>query len=210
MCIYLKRNKTMKSLLKKRQVQILLLIICISMPNLFAQKKQLQWGVVAGLNLSNYNYYYTQFDKETYSPGFRIGGVGQFHFHPKFSVQGELLLSEQSAQYQQGSLEYRVKHNLLYIKAPLSVKYTPFNNGINIFAGPYISYFIGASSYGGDYIETTKDFDFGSVLGIGYDFPFGLFINARWEQSCINTITSPWRKKAAYNTTFAFSCGWFF
>lgn len=170
------------------------------------QQKRLQWGAVTGLNISNYNYYYN----EIIAPGLRAGGIVQFNFHPNLSLQGELLLSAQNLWYKTGADKFCIKHNLLYLKMPVSIKYYPRQKGFNLFAGAYISCFLGANSSNGYFPENTREMDLGTILGLGYDFPFGLFFNVRWEQSCINNFTSPWSKAGGYNTTGAFSCGWLF
>lgn len=171
-----------------------------------AQETIFKWGVTTGINISECNYFYT----EKPVLGFRVGGIIEYQLHPKLSFAGELLFSQQGSQYRLGVNSDEVKVELYYLKAPIMIKYTPFNNGLSFFVGPYIGCLVGINSIGYGFYETSQLFDVGSVLGIGYKFKFGLCVNTRWEQGISKAFYSPEHNRRAFNSVYALACSWYF
>jgi hypothetical protein len=107
----------------------------------------------------------------------------------KFGVQPELLFSKQGSKFTVNSTDY--ESNFDYISIPVMLKlYTVA--GINLQIGPQISFL---SSAGGTAIQNTsgtasaisaskdlyKSSDLSAAFGVGWDLPFGLMIDARYN-----------------------------
>lgn len=156
---------------------LFLLCIVLVSSSVFSQSifDRLHFGIKAGGNYSDFSN--ANFDTEGL-PGFHAGAIIAFDINEKWSVQEDFLFSTQGAKIK-GGISDGKDLKLSYISVPIVLKYkTSF--GLYFEAGPQVG--ILASE---DFKEiTNNDFaekiDAGMVGGIGYQFPNGLGIGARY------------------------------
>lgn len=156
---------------------LFLLCIILVSSSVFSQSifDRLHFGVKAGGNYSDFSN--ANFDTEGL-PGFHAGAIIAFDINEKWSVQEDFLFSTQGAKIK-GGISDGKDLKLSYISVPIVLKYkTSF--GLYFEAGPQVG--ILASE---DFKELTNDdfaekIDAGMVGGIGYQFPNGLGIGARY------------------------------
>lgn len=156
---------------------LFLLCIVLVSSSVFSQSifDRLHFGVKAGGNYSDFSN--ANFDTEGL-PGFHAGAIIAFDINEKWSVQEDFLFSTQGAKIK-GGISDGKDLKLSYISVPIVLKYkTSF--GLYFEAGPQVGILVSE-----DFKEiTNNDFaekiDAGMVGGIGYQFPNGLGIGARY------------------------------
>ena len=105
---------------------------------------------------------------------FQAGAFGLIKFD-KIGVQPEVLWSRQGAEFDEAQ-----DFDLNYINIPIMFKYY-LNSGLNLQAGPQFGILIGSEDEDGNSIDIDlRDGDFGAVLGVGWDFPSGVQLSARY------------------------------
>src|SRR5690606_14589683 len=113
--------------------------------------------------------------------GFHVGAVAEIKFNDKFSLQPEVLYSAQGAK-EKGEGDGKMNND--YINIPIMAKYY-FVEGFSIEAGPQVGFLMKSEAKGENASVDTKDFyksvDFGLGIGLAYDLPMGLFVNARYN-----------------------------
>lgn len=136
---------------------------------------QVNFGLKAGLNVSNAEYNVTNASPEG-RVGFYAGTFVDFELSEKFHVQPELLYSSEGIK--DGSLDF--------LHLPVTVKWY-FFEGISFHAGPQIGMVIDAE--GGT--AGLNDYSLSGVGGLGYEAPGGGFmITARFTHG-ITSIIDP-------------------
>lgn len=156
---------------------LFLLCIVLVSSSVFSQSifDRLHFGVKAGGNYSDFSN--ANFDTEGL-PGFHAGAIIAFDINEKWSVQEDFLFSTQGAKIK-GGISDGKDLKLSYVTVPIVLKYkTSF--GLYFEAGPQVGILVSE-----DFKEiTNNDFaekiDAGMVGGIGYQFPNGLGIGARY------------------------------
>lgn len=156
---------------------LFLLCIVLVSSSVFSQSlfDRLHFGVKAGGNYSDFSN--ANFDTEGL-PGFHAGAIIAFDINEKWSVQEDFLFSTQGAKIKGGFSDGK-DLKLSYISVPIVLKYkTSF--GLYFEAGPQVGILVSE-----DFKELTNDdfaekIDAGMVGGIGYQFPNGLGIGARY------------------------------
>lgn len=151
----------------------------------YAQEEDSRIGVKAGVNLSNF--YASQLDEQNARFGFHAGIFTEIAVSEYISIQPELLLATRGNERTYGdeggladdfNIEGDVRFNLFYLDLPILLKAT-LAEVINLHAGPYVSYLLGANvSAEGDLIpDGTEDlernnfdnWDYGVAVGVGVD-----------------------------------------
>ncbi len=135
----------------------------------------LDLGIKAGANFSSISGYENLSDKS----GFHIGVFAGIKFSEKIGVQGDILYSQQGADFEFGEFD------LNYINVPVVLKYYLFK-GLNVQAGPQFGFVVDDDVYvpnngGGFSKEKVEQSDVSGVIGAGYDLPLGLRIDARYN-----------------------------
>jgi hypothetical protein len=123
-------------------------------------------GFKAGINFANLN----STASTDMTTGFYIGFLADIELSSKFHLQPEVLYSREGAS---GIL-------LDYIKVPVMAKYY-LSDELALHAGPYISVITGP----------TRDFqryDAGAAAGLSYEFPFGLYTDARYNFGVLDIL----------------------
>ena len=135
----------------------------------------------------------------------------------KFSLQPELVLSMQGAEYEESEgFDGRFKFN--YLNVPVMGKLY-VSDGLFVEGGPQVGILLSAkdeydtpTSGEDDIKDDLKSTDFGANIGLGYQWDSGLNVNARYTFgiSDINDFDSPGFDFSNQNNVLAFGVGWRF
>lgn len=117
--------------------------------------------------------------------GFHIGGVVEIPVSEKFSVQPELVYSQQGLQFKEGDFESKLK--LDYLNVPVMAKFY-VADGFAIEAGPQFGFNMSAknefsdgdNSEDVDIKDNVSGFDLSVGAGVSYKLPNGLFFQGRY------------------------------
>lgn len=154
-----------------KKVLILLLII-VSSAGVSAQG--IDFGVKAGVNFSSITDASGLDNRTGFVAGVFLGGK----LGDKLGIQGDLLYSQQGAEFELGSFD------LDYVNVPIVLKYFLTDN-FNFQLGPQFGVLINddAQTVVGETINdiATNNFDISAVLGIGYDLPMGIRLDGRYN-----------------------------
>lgn len=154
-----------------KKLIIAIVAICMG-TTAFAQEVDL--GIKAGANFANIS------DASNLSnkTGFQAGIFAGIKFTDKVGIQADLLYSQQGAKFKFGDFD------LSYLNVPIVVKYYLFQ-GLNLQAGPQFGFIVddNITIDAGGVIDDAKaeKFDLSGVVGAGYDFPFGIRLDARYN-----------------------------
>lgn len=133
-----------------------------------AQSDTVVFGVKGGLQVSTF-----QGDGDADSKtGFYIGGLVDLPIAGNFHIQPELLYSAEGAD----------EADMSFVRIPIMAKYYIIEN-LSLQAGPQFGFRVSAEDGLDDF---TKSFDAGIAGGAGYEFPFGLFVDARVNVGLVN------------------------
>lgn len=142
---------------------------------------RLYFGVKAGANYSDFTN--AGFDTEGLV-GFHGGAIVGYNINEHFAVQEEFLYSTQGAKIKGGLMDGQ-DIKLSYLAVPILLKYKT-NFGLYLEAGPQIGILIDEdfTSLGiNSDAKFAEKIDGGAAAGIGYQFPNGLGIGARYYMS---------------------------
>ncbi|MEQ8471575.1 MAG: porin family protein [Marinoscillum sp.] len=140
-------------------------------------------GFKGGANFTNL--YVDDVDDENMKIGFNAGAYFRGEITENFAIQPEFLFTQKGSEIQYdnilGSGKYRFNLNYLEVPVLAVIKFGP----MNIHAGPYLGFLVGANVKDvdddgsiNDYEELDRDdfntLDTGISGGIGFDFPSGI------------------------------------
>lgn len=130
--------------------------------------QSLDLGVKLGANFSNIS----DVGNMSSKTGFHGGVFAAVKFQ-KVAVQGDILYSQQGAKFRAS------KFDLDYVNVPIVLKYYLIQ-GLNVQVGPQFGFLVNED------IEDkpegkTKNMDISGVAGLGYDLPFGIRFDARYN-----------------------------
>lgn len=131
--------------------------------------------------------------------GFHAGAFAALKFNDKVALQGELLYSQQGAKFSPGDF------NLDYVNVPVIVKYY-LVQGLNIQLGPQFGFLVNDKIPNLDDFYDIESMDFSAVMGMGYDLPFGLRIDGRYNLG----LTDITNNKDGKNQVFSLALGYSF
>lgn len=178
-----------------------------------ASAQDVRFGVKAGANFASLTGDAIADDVKM-KAGAHVGGLVEFKFTDKISLQPELLYSMQGAKTTDrfddglGNIERtKSKVNLSYINVPVMLKIYPVN-GFFIQAGPQIGFLVGAKSKDEttftdpgnltriestevDIKDDLKTVDVSFNAGLGYDFTENFFVDARYSFGLTNIYDAP-------------------
>jgi hypothetical protein len=126
------------------------------------------FGIKAGANFSTLTDATGLKNKTGFHGGLFLG----LKFNDKIALQPELLYSQQGAEFDMGKID------LNYINVPVIIKYY-LVQGLNIQVGPQFGFVVDDNI--SNAIFEAEDFDISGVIGAGYDFPFGIRLDARYN-----------------------------
>ena len=174
-------------------------------------------GIKAGPNFANINTEATPGQNYKSRSGFH-GGAFVLIKAAKIGVQPEVIFSQQGSKVEINNENF--ESNFSYVNIPVILKlYTVA--GINLQAGPQFGFITNAETSIQDQLnpgsynymdvkEKIKSSDFTVALGLGWDLPFGLTIDARYNLglSKIYENAPSQQTENAKNQVFQFSLGY--
>jgi len=179
----------------------------------YAQTK-FSLGIKAGPNFANINTETSADENYKSRTGFHAGAFALFKFS-KVGIQPEVLFSQQGTTFKySGSPD--LKANFSYVNVPIIIKLYTIA-GINLQVGPQIGFLTSAkredyNSLTGDVTEENvkedfKSTDFSLALGAGWDLPFGLTIDGRYNLG-LSDINSGASENSVKNQVWQVSVGY--
>jgi hypothetical protein len=109
--------------------------------------------------------------------GYHFGAFGLIKL-TKIGIQPEILFSQQGSKFKTDAGDFDA--NFSYINIPIILKLYTIA-GINLQAGPQFGFLSRAEIDDRDYKKSFKDSDISLALGAGWDLPFGLTLDARYN-----------------------------
>src|SRR5690625_2744600 len=172
-----KNNETQKVMKKVILTGIVLTGLIFSVK---AQVPDVKFGAKGGVNFSHIRN--SSMDART---GFHLGVLAEIFINEQLSFQPEALYSTQGGSFDSESMNSKL--NLDYISVPLMFKYYAVD-GFNLQVGPQFSFLTKAkykvANLGSmDVEDSIESPDFSLNFGLGYEFPFGVFLDARYNHS---------------------------
>lgn len=158
---------------------ILTAVTLLSSIVLFAQVPK--YGLKAGLNLAT-----VTGSGGDLKPGFNGGVLAHIHITPAFSLQPEVMYSNQGTKY---SSDHKLLLN--YINVPLLLQYN-FDNGFRLQGGPQVGFLLEAKDKVNNVEYDVKNgynaVDFSIPLGFSYLGYSGLGVDARYNIGVTNVV----------------------
>jgi hypothetical protein len=150
---------------------------------------QFSAGIKAGPNFANIDTDASAGEIYESRTGWHAGAFLQIRGE-KVGFQPEVIFSQQGQKFKYSSTDPSLERNFSYVNIPLVVKLFTVA-GINLQVGPQIGFLTSAeqedfnATSGGITEEDIKDdmkkVDFSLALGVGWDLPFGLTIDGRYN-----------------------------
>ena len=151
-----------------KKLSLLILVIVFSVQS-FSQG--LDFGIKAGVNFANI----TDATGLTNKTGFVVGVFAGVKLNDKLGVQGDLLYSQQGAEFDAGEID------LNYVIIPIVIKYY-ITESLNLQAGPQFGFVVDDNiKEVVNGISEAESFDLSAVIGAGFEFPFGIRVSGRYN-----------------------------
>lgn len=164
-----------------------------------AFSQSLDLGIKAGANFAKIS----DADGLSNRTGVQAGIFGGIKFTDNIGVQADILYSQQGAEFDFG------KFDLDYVNVPIVLKYY-LVQGLNIQAGPQFGFIVNDDIYtdslGGESIKANaKKSDVSGIVGAGYDFPFGIRVDARYNFGFTDVIENGEGKNSVFSIALGYS-----
>ncbi|WP_298512797.1 porin family protein [uncultured Kordia sp.] len=199
-----------------KKTTILIVLLCIGFTT-NAQEK-FSFGVKAGGNLSTVSGTNTGSDITSPRVGFHVGVMSELSLSNKFSLQGELVYSQQGVKQDAlvsiaPSLIQEVESRYDYLNVPILAKYYLTNNW-SVEAGPQLGILLSAKrDIAGAEVNVRSSLeyvDLSAAIGTSYKFNNGLNLSARYNFGLTNLNGTSGVSATNYNSVFQLSVGYFF
>lgn len=167
------------------------------------------WGVKGGLNITGM----TNSEGGQSKTGFVVGAFADYRFTQKFALSVDALYSRQGISF--GKTEdIRSKTRLNYLNVPILANYYIFD-GLAVKAGIQPGFLLSGKAVAkGDGHTEKEDIsgalhgaDFAIPIGISYDCPFGIILEARYNIGVSNVLST---EGTSRNSVFALTVGYRF
>lgn len=179
---------------------------------------QLAIGIKAGPNFANINTDASAGENYRNRAGFH-GGAFVLIKAAKFGIQPEIIFSQQGSKVKIDNENF--ESNFSYVNIPIILKLYTIG-GINIQVGPQFGFVTNAETPIEDQLnpgsykvkdvkDKMKNSDFTVALGLGWDLPFGLTVDARYNlglSKIYKDAPSPGQTENAKNQVFQLSLGY--
>ena len=117
-------------------------------------------------------------------------------------MQADILYSQQGAEFDYG------KFDLNYVNVPIVLKYY-LVQGLNVQAGPQFGFILDDDVYaeiGGFKLkEDAEKSDVSGIVGAGYDFPFGIRLDARYNFGFTDVLKDDKSKNNVFSVALGYS-----
>ncbi|TXI71620.1 MAG: PorT family protein [Cyclobacteriaceae bacterium] len=154
--------------------KLLVLVLVLSSVAVGYAQVQVALGIKGGVNLSKLD---TDYDAGNIT-AFHGGAFALFKL-TKIGIQPEVLFSQQGSSIDDVSLD-KGDLKTSYLAIPVMLKLYLIG-GLNVQAGPQFGFLTAAEFDGKDAKDDLKNSDISANLGLGWDLPFGLTIDARYN-----------------------------
>jgi hypothetical protein len=154
----------------------LILAICMVPLATFTQAQNFQFGLKAGLNVSNFTGGDFDAVKKKALVGVHAGTYFRFKF-ANFAIQPEAIISTQGAKIDSVSGSYDWK--ITYVNVPVMAQYY-FNGGFYLEAGPQVGFAISQDISNSTIEDFVQELDLSLAAGLGLRAKTGLGIGARY------------------------------
>ncbi len=148
--------------------KVLILVFVLSSAAVATAQVQVALGLKAGANISTFD------DKEADNITAFHGGAFALFKLTKFGIQPELLFSQQGSKVNDFDLKTS------YVTIPVMLKLYLIG-GLNLQAGPQFGFLTKAELENQNYKDAFKSSDLSANVGLGWDLPFGLTVDARYN-----------------------------
>lgn len=163
--------------------KIALLVVSLVTLTSVASAQGFGWGVKAGINIAGMTNSGSGVGSMV---GFTGGVFGDYRFSDVFAVSADLLYSAQGARYNSDN-----KVTLSYLNIPILANFNVWGN-LAVKAGIQPGFLVGAATRaeGTKYTGTDvyKTFDLTIPVGLSYEFPMGLILDARYGIGLTNIL----------------------
>ena len=174
-----------------------ILLISISICNILTYGQvKIAIGIKGGLNYSKVDISNISTSGKT---GYHGGVFGLFKFS-KIGLQPEIIFSQQGSDLDVDSI-----WDTKYINIPIIIKLY-IATGVNLQIGPQFGFLNKAELDGQDIKNLLKSSDISLAMGIGWDAPFNMIFNARYNLGLSNIDNNP-GSETIKNQVFQISAG---
>lgn len=167
------------------------------------------WGVKGGLNLTGVS----NFEHSQTKTGFVVGVFADYRFTDHFALSADVLYSRQGVSFGKEE-DVRTKERLNYLNIPILANYYIIG-GLAVKAGIQPGFLLNSKSMTKNNETTIKtdgkgwsNADFSIPIGVSYDCPFGIILEARYNIGVSNIVTSD--LGTARNSVFSIMVGYRF
>jgi len=178
-----------------KKLIIAVITLCIGTT---AFSQEIDLGIKAGANFANI----TDVDDFSSKTGFQAGIFAGIKFTDKVGIQADLLYSQQGAEFDAGDFD------LTYVNVPVVLKYY-LVQGLNVQAGPQFGFIVDdkISTVFGDIEESieAEKTDVSGIVGAGYDFPFGVRVDARYNFGLTKVVEGSDSKNSVFSVALGYS-----
>jgi hypothetical protein len=164
--------------------------------------QELDLGIKIGSNFASISY--AKEDSSTRT-GIQAGLFAGIKFNDKVGINLDVLYSQQGADFNAGAFD------LTYVNLPLVLKYY-LVSGLHIQLGPQFGILIDKSlseTLTNDYEEIVES-QISGIIGVGYDLPFGLRIDGRYNFGLTDISKSVAENEGIKNSVFTLAVGFAF
>ncbi|HEX6890098.1 MAG TPA: porin family protein [Chryseolinea sp.] len=163
-------------------------------------------GIKGGPNFANIDTDASAGENYDNRTGFHLGAFAQFRGE-RVGFQPEILFSQQGSTVKYSG-QPDIKSNFSYVNIPLIVKLYTIA-GINLQVGPQIGLLTSAEYNDQDIKDELKSTDFSLALGVGWDLPFGLTVDGRYNWGLSDIAEGSGASvETVKNQVWQFSVGW--
>lgn len=171
------------------------LLVCATIT---AQTEKVKIGIKAGLNIASLTFDENELESSQ-KTGFTAGIMAEIPLAKNFSVQPEVLYSQQGMKFSYSDIDvanssYKSTINLNYLNIPVMLKYYVLK-GLSVQAGPQIGILLKSNNkYQDNFLgydnhenynlsDYTNAFDTSVNLGLGYQFKDKFYVDLRYNIS---------------------------
>jgi len=158
----------------------IILILSIVVINNISFGQRIVIGIKGGLNFSKLDIPDVSTSKKT---GYHLGAYSLFKFS-KIGLQPEFIFSQQGSKVDRGNWDAK------YINIPIMLKLY-LAAGFNLQAGPQFGFLNKAELDGNSIKDDLKKADVSLGLGLGWDTPIGLKLDARYNMGLTDNSDDP-------------------
>lgn len=186
--------------------KVLILVFVLSSVAAATAQVQVALGIKAGPNFASIDRKESPTENYKNRTGFHGGAFALFKFS-KIGIQPELIFSQQGQKVTVNGDSF--ESNFSYVNIPVMVKLYLIG-GLNLQAGPQFGFLMNdpeARNPQGQTVESAyKNSDVSVGLGAGWDLPFGLTVDARYNLG-VSEINDSESIDASKNQVFQLSLG---